>query len=92
MDEATGGSSYPLLLGITCGGVCFYFNLIGFVFVFVGGGRGGVSRLFVCLWFIVSLDREFSTHMETHHLRGPLTPTPIVERLAVELALPVFRT
>ena len=56
MDVATGGSSYPLLLGITCGGVCLYFNLIGFVFVFVGGGRGGVSCLFVCLWFIVSLE------------------------------------
>ena len=63
MDVATGGSSYPLLLGITCGGVCFY--LIGFVFVFDGGGRGGVSCLFVCLFVVYRLAREFSTHMET---------------------------
>ena len=61
---ATGGSSYPLLLGITCGGVCFYFNLIGFVFVLVGGGRGGVS----CLFVVYRLTREFSTHMETSQL------------------------
>ena len=26
------------------------------------------------------------------HLRGPLTPTPVAERLAVELSLPVFTT
>ena len=63
MDVATGGSSYPLL-GITCGGVCFYFNLIGFVFVLVGGGRGGVS----CLFVVYRLTREFSTYMETSQL------------------------
>ena len=64
MDVATGGSSYTLLLGITCGGVCFYFNLIGFVFVFDGGGREGVS----CLFVVYRLTREFSTHMETSQL------------------------
>ena len=31
-------------------------------------------------------------HPFTGHLRGPVTLTPIAERLAVELSLPVFTT
>ena len=32
------------------------------------------------------------THCDTGHLRGPMTLTPVAERLAVELSLPVLTT